>query len=90
MLEDTDRSFVWKKDLVRHRETWWWKNDVSNSVNEKIYCEISGNRKTKVGKSILKQKKKKARRAVYQAKYKVERKTSGGVMHLKAVSKGCK
>ena len=34
--------------------------------------------------------KKKVRRAVSQAKYKIERKPSGDIMHLKTVSEGWK
>ena len=34
--------------------------------------------------------KKKVRRVVYQAKYKIERKPSGDIMHLKTVPEGSK
>ena len=35
LLEATDRSCEWTKDPSRHRETWWWNDDVSDSVSEK-------------------------------------------------------
>ena len=35
LLEATDRSCGWTKGPDRHKETWWWNDDVSNFVSEK-------------------------------------------------------
>ena len=34
LREGTDKRCRWTKGPARHKEIWWWNDDVSNSVSE--------------------------------------------------------
>ena len=67
------------KGTTTHNETWWWNDDVSNSVseNQKLWKELKQRNKTQ---EMYLEAKNKGQRTVYQAKSKAERKRSGNVM----------
>ena len=75
LREGTDKRCRWTKGPARHKEIWWWNDDVSNSVSEmrKLWKEQKQGNRCKVEKG-------KARRAVYQPKCKAEKKRFRSVM----------
>ena len=79
MPEATDKNYRWTRGPVRHKQTWWWNDDVSNGVSEKrkLWEEWKQGNTNKEKYLEVQQK---AKRIVYQAKCKKERKRFGNVV----------
>ena len=76
--EATGRSYGQTKGPARHEETWWWKDGVSNSVSEKQKLWKEWEQGNTCMENYL-EAKKKARRTVYQAKWKAEKNRFGNI-----------
>ena len=77
LLETPGRSYGWTKGPARHKETWCWNYNISEK--RKLWKEWKqGN----TSKEKYLEAKKKARRAVYQAKFKAEKKDDDYVFKI--------
>ena len=78
LLEATDGSCGQTKGSAKHEETWWCKDGVSNSVSEKQKLWKEWEQGNTCMEKYLKAKKK-AKRTVYQAKWKAEKNRVGNI-----------
>ena len=78
LIEATERSCGWTKGPPRHRETWWWNEAVDQviKVKRKLWKEWKAGR---VGKEVYLEAKRRAKRAVYEARTESERKKFGNI-----------
>jgi len=68
-LKATEETCGWTKGPPRHKETWWWNEEVSKAVEEKRRCYKEWQRtKNEQDMVTYKESKAKARRAVAAAK----------------------
>ncbi|XP_057306130.1 uncharacterized protein LOC130644510 [Hydractinia symbiolongicarpus] len=71
LLEASDDTCGWTKGPARHRQTWWWNNEVDQCIKEKR--KLWKEWKSGGSKNIYLEAKRHARTAVYKAKSEAER-----------------
>ena len=78
LLAASDDVCGWTKGPPRHKETWWWNDKVDDAVKQKrkLWKEW---KQGKIDKNDYLEAKRKAKRAVYQAKCESERKRFGEI-----------
>jgi hypothetical protein len=68
-LNATEEVCGWTKGPARHKETWWWNEDVANKTREKKKCYKEWRRtRAEKERTTYKEAKKNARKAVAEAK----------------------
>ena len=72
LLTVTDQTCGWTKGPPRHRVTWWWNEEVENSIKEKRKLWSDWKRGL-VNKEMYLVAKRTARRAIYKAKTEAEK-----------------
>ena len=72
LLTAADKVCGWTKGPPRHKETWWWNDEVDTAVKEKR--ELWKNWKLgKISKNLYLEAKRRSKRAVYKAKSEAEK-----------------